>query len=105
MSKENSKKFTLRANRYTFEECAEFAKDCNSGNQLRHKNREIYDICFFKNWLPLFTWFRTKTHPSKFTEEVCYEIAKKYTTLNEFCKKEKSAYNFSLYNGWLDNYT
>ena len=84
MSKENSKKFTLRANKYTFEECAEFAKDCDSGNQLRHKNREIYDICFYKNWLPLFTWFRTKSQPSKYTEEVCYEIAKKYTTLNEF---------------------
>ena len=84
MSKENSKKFTLRANKYTFEECAEFAKDCKSGNELRKKSREIYDICFFKNWLPLFTWFRTKSHPSKYTEEVCYEIAKKYTTLKEF---------------------
>ena len=105
MIKENSKEFILRANKYTFEECAEFAKDCNSGNQLRHKNREIYDICFYKNWLPLFTWFRTKSHPSKYTEEVCYEIAKKYSTLKDFMKNERQAYNFAQYNGWLDNYT
>ena len=58
MSKENSKKFTLRANKYTFEECAEFAQDCKSGNELRKKSREIYDICFYKNWLPLFTKLR-----------------------------------------------
>ena len=105
MNKENSKEFILRANKYTFEECAEFAKDCKSGNELRKKSREIYDICFFKNWLPLFTWFRTKSHPSKYTEEVCYEIAKKYTTLKEFQKNERQAYNFAQYNGWIDNYT
>lgn len=90
---------------WTKERCMEEGRKYKTIKEYQRGNQSSYYAARVNGWLPEFTWFEHRTHPSGYWNyDRCMEEARKYLFLIDFRNNSQRAYQVSKSKGWIKDY-
>ena len=93
---------TKRKSEWTYNDCYEEAKKCDSRWHFKLGNESAYSAAHKNGWLKDYTWFKKRI--SKYTYELCKETAAKYKSRAEFQKNCSGIYSQAARKGWINDF-